>query len=179
EAAPAIVPLFVEVHDEVQSPVPPFARVVIEIDVWTERLALTGLVRASAEVERVVQQAFDARDTADIREEGRRLDDLVEAAIGRTELRHRIHRGLATRTAVVADVIAAFEGRELAQEFGDVTGLEEIVDHDMAEGKRARECLGGLLLGCLRGEADDRFVGHAWNSCPGYRRILKQDLAGR
>ena len=85
-AAPGLLPLGIQVHDEVETAMPTTRRVVVEVDVGIENSLVDEiLVRPAADVVGVVQEAIDARDPTDPFGERCRAEQLVGLQIGFAE----------------------------------------------------------------------------------------------
>src|SRR5512146_1953809 len=100
-AAPGVVPFVIQIDDQVQAPVPLLDRMAVEIDVRVEILPVAVLVRAAAEVPRIVEQVRNASDAADQVEELPRLHQIVERAESRTEPANPLDRRLVAERAIL------------------------------------------------------------------------------
>src|SRR3990167_5604897 len=131
--APLALPVGVEVNDQVQSTVRVRDRMAIEIDVRVQRLAVAVVVRAAAEIVRVVEQVGYAGDAGDQPEEILRLDERIESGIGRAQRADPLEYRLAPHLSVFVDGVAGIELRKFRKQGRRNIGLQEAVDHNMTE----------------------------------------------
>jgi hypothetical protein len=144
-AAPRVVPLLVEVEQEVEAAVHPRPLVVVEIDVRVELLPLEVLVRPAAEEGRVAQEVFHARQRRDGLQKLLRLDVLGDAPVEGADLLYLLEDGLAADLAHLVERLLRVEGREVAEHLLGLGRLKKVVDHDVAEGLGGDELLPVLL----------------------------------
>ena len=133
-------------------------RMAVEIDVRIEILAVAVFVRAAAEVPRVVEKVGNSGEPPDQIEQRRRLHQIVERGVGRTESAHFFDRRLVADLAVFVARVAALERREFGEKLRRIVRREEVVDDDVAERLATRETL--RVCGCVgahvRGNLRDR-----------------------
>lgn len=133
-AAPCVIPLVIEVDDQVKPPMPAFAGVIVEIDVRLETLAMPVFMRAAAQIERVVDQSFNPGDRADEIEEFACLDDLVQVSIGVSKPTDAIDSRFAAWPTVIPDVVALLKIGELLEQCLRERRGQKAVDDHMAKG---------------------------------------------
>jgi len=123
----------IEIHDQIEPPVPVLDRMTVEIHVRIQIMALAVLVRTAAEVPRVVQQLGYRRDAADQIEQLARPDQFVEGSVARADSADPLDRGLAAELTVLIARVAALERRKFVEQPRRILCREEIIDDDMAE----------------------------------------------
>ena len=146
-AAPIRVPFRIEEDDQVQPAVGLRFGVIVEVDVNVEVLPVAVLVRATAEVVGIVEQARDAGDGFDFRKESGRLDELIELPVGRPDLRELFDDGFGPDESHFVEGLLWVEGGELFEEGGTEVIGEELVDDDVAEGLGSMESLAAVFDG--------------------------------
>lgn len=137
--APGVLPFVVQIHDQVQAPVRMRDRMAVEVDVRIQVLAFAVLVRAAAEIVRVVQQIGDAGDLRHQRKKCRGLDEVVERGIARPECADLLDHGLVADLAHFVQRTLGIEVREFRKQSIGCAAIEEVVDDDMPERVAALE----------------------------------------
>ena len=61
---PLLVPLTIQIDDQIQSPMPPMMRVIVEVHVWIKLLPWAVLMCAATYVQLVVKQVGDSCNIA-------------------------------------------------------------------------------------------------------------------
>ena len=113
--APGVVPFVIEIDDQVQASMPLLDRMAVEIDMRVEILAIAVLVRAAAEIPRIVEQIRNAGDAADQVEKFARLHQVVERGVGAAQATDLLDRRLVAEFAGFVARIAAVRTAETAR----------------------------------------------------------------
>ena len=132
-AAPVSLPVGVEVDDQVQSAVGVRYRMAIEIDMRFQGLAVAIVVRAPAEVVRVVEQVRDAGYPGKLCQEFLALDNVIQSGISTAERANSFAYGLVSHLSILVDGMGRIEFRKFRAQARRDSCLQEVIDHDVAE----------------------------------------------
>lgn len=140
-SAPCRVPSRIEIHDQVEAPTPGLDWVPVEIDMRIKVLSFAVLVRAAAEIPRIVEQVIDAGDAADQLEKTARLYGIVQLRVDGPEFANTLDGRFVAEFAGLVARVAALERRKRIEHLLCGRCCEKVVDHDMPKRRRLREPL--------------------------------------
>jgi len=135
-ATPFCLPLGIEKDDEIEPAVALGCRMIVEVHVWVEVLAVQVLVRAASHVIRVVQQIGNPGYLAHEGEEFTAAQHRVQACVGRSELRKILENRFTANIPQFVARVLPIERGEFSNQLDAELGYQEAVDNQVPKGPR-------------------------------------------